>query len=170
MYLEFSILHLPLFALTSSTVMPKEPDSIEKKIASLQKFLAQNPKVSMAELDLQSVEQVDALAWKGFSKQKSEILTQLKGYQRLSKIDTKQPPTVLLHLLREGIHSALQIASMPLPTFLLRHTAPFDGDKQRAEAYYHRAEAVRSRIVIQYMAIKQGHEPHFRSTKGSQVS
>jgi hypothetical protein len=145
--------------------MSKTLDSSGKKLAFLQKFLDQNPDLGIENLDLQAADISEQFQWKGLSRQRKEVLEQLRGYQRLLKINPAQEQQTLMHLLQEGIHSALQIAALPLPRFIEMYGGAFGGDAEAATVYYQRAAAIRSRILLEYMAIKQGHEPHVRSSR-----
>ena len=132
----------------------------------LNKFIKQNSKTDFTTVNLSETTKIDDLNWKRLGKYKEDILKQLKAYQRLLRIMPEGTAhKIIMSLLQKGIHSAVQIASIPKQQFIATYLPVFGKDKKSIEAFYAHAMAVRSRILIQYMNTLQNNEPHITSTK-----
>jgi hypothetical protein len=64
-----------------------------------------------------------------------------------------------------GLHSAVQIANMPKPTFLAQWATLFPGDEELGEVVYQNAVARRAFVALHYVRKAQGNEPHYRAAR-----
>lgn len=64
-----------------------------------------------------------------------------------------------------GLHSAVQIANMPKPTFFAQWATLFPGDEELGEVVYQNAVARRAFVALHYVRKAQGNEPHYRAAR-----
>lgn len=132
---------------------------------NLIKFLNQNQAVDFLIFNLQDEEIVSALNFKNLKRKQTEILFQIKAYQRLIRIIPEKNQDVALSLIQAGIHSALQIAAMTRKDFMTKCAGLFSGNDNLADVIYKNALEKRSVILIQYMNLLQNGEPHMSSAR-----
>jgi hypothetical protein len=131
----------------------------------LAQFLAQNSIVDFQFFNLQDEESINGLHFENLEAQKSELISLLKAFQRLLRIIPEKNKDAALALMKEGIHSALQIAAMTRKDFMGRCANLFDDDGKLADAIYKNALKKRSMILIQYMNMLQNAEPHISAAR-----
>ena len=68
-------------------------------------------------------------------------------------------------MLEIGLHSAVQIANMPKPTFLSEWAHIFSGDEKLGEVVYQNAVARRAFVALHYVRKVQSNEPHYRAAR-----
>lgn len=125
------------------------------KTTSLEKILSQNRDIDWRSFDLYSDSTLASLSWKGIGKQKGATIDLLKGYQRLVRLLDSNDTSIAIPLLQQGIHSALQIAGMPQTQFFSQFGDLWTDSTESADAVYQRAVQVRSKLLLEYMKIKQ---------------
>ena len=132
-------------------------------LKDLNAFLRKNKTVDFRTSDLQHLSSLEAYKWNGLEDQKESVSEQLKAYQRLLRVVPHDQENLAKDLLKRGICSSLQIASVPKSTFIQNNLKVFDGDRVLAEKVYMRALAVRKAVALQYIARQQRAEPHARA-------
>lgn len=147
------------------TVDSRNKDSLNTDY--LIKFLDQNQDVDFLVFDFRDEESLGKLNFKGLTKKRTELVFQAKAFQRLIRIIPEQNREVALFLMKEGIHSALQIAAMTRKDFMGKFARTIRDDDKLADAIYKRALEKRSVILIQHMNILQNEEPHISSARFS---
>ena len=138
----------------------------DKVFRHLDTFILQNEKIDFKTISPSEISASEYINWKKLSRQKEEILNQLKPYQRLLKIMPEGTThDIIISLLEEGIHSAAQIASIPSHLFISQYLPLFGNDKDYIENFYKNCQAIRSRLLVQFMNKLQNNELHINSTK-----
>nr|VFK12249.1 MAG: hypothetical protein BECKLPF1236B_GA0070989_10324 [Candidatus Kentron sp. LPFa] len=142
--------------------------NITVDVKNLDAFLRKNKSLDLRKADLRHKPGIEACKWTGLEQEKGTLLPQLKAYQRLLRVlpdDSAVPNTanIAKALLKKGIHSALQIAYTPKKTFIEDNSKIFAGDADLAERVHRRAVACRKGVVLKYMHLSQGLEPHARA-------
>jgi hypothetical protein len=137
----------------------------KKNLDAVSGFLKRSPDVDIRKIDLQSENLSVHLEEKKSGKITDETIELLKAYQRLVRIIPDEYSDIAPVFLREGIHSAIQIASMAKNDFIdvCRDKCGINPDI--AETVYRNAQAKKSEIVVQYMKSYQDNEPHIKSAK-----
>lgn len=97
--------------------------------------------------------------------ERERLIPLLKAYQRLLLVLPVGEEARALPLLGAGLHSAIQIASIPRPDFLARWTALFPGEEALGEAVHQSAIARRSYLLLHHIHSLQNNEPHYRSAR-----
>jgi hypothetical protein len=133
----------------------------------LVKFLDQNQDVDFLVFNLQDEEHLGRLNFESFTKKKPEIVFLIKAFQRLIRIIPEKNREAALALMKEGMHSALQIAAMTRKDFMGKFADMFHDNGKLADAIYKSALEKRSMILIQYMNILQNGEPHISAARFS---
>lgn len=95
--------------------LSKLSDEAHAKFTAL---LKRNPDVDWRAFQFREVGLVDRLDWSG--DEQAELLPWLKAYQRLLHILPPAEDRRALSLLQIGLHSAIQIASLPVDDFSRR--------------------------------------------------
>lgn len=129
--------------------------TVPVKTTSLEKVLSHNQEVDWRTYDLYSETKLSSLSWKGIGKQKAATIELLKGYQRLLRLVGTDNGPIAIGLLRKGVHSALQIAAMARTQFISEFKNLWPDSEESAEIVYQRALQVRSKLLLEYMKIKQ---------------
>lgn len=145
--------------------MNKEIHFSEDRLQFLERLLKQNQEIDFKLFHLQNKEKVLGLNWDDLPGNQDDIIFLLKAYQRLIRILPEQDSSTVIALLRENLHSAIQIASIPKLQFMKRYTKVFDGKKEVAETVYKNALQKRSQLMLQYMNVVQNNEPHIKATR-----
>lgn len=123
----------------------------QNRFANLKKWLAQNKKVDLLTATFNNPASVDAMNWKKLEDQKTEIIPQLKAYQRLLKILPRKNNKLILNLLGANIHSAIQVASMPKQSFITTYSNLFSGKEAAAEVFYDKALAIKTQLLLKHV-------------------
>ncbi|MEZ4851157.1 MAG: hypothetical protein R3B93_21595 [Bacteroidia bacterium] len=138
----------------------------DKVFLHLDTFIRQNEKIDFKTASPSEISANSQVDWKRLNSYKDEILNQLKPYQRLLKIMPEGTThDIIISLLEEGIHSAAQIASIPSHLFISQYLPLFGNDKDYIENFYKNCQAIRSRLLVQFMNKLQNNELHINSTK-----
>ena len=132
----------------------------ETDIRRLFKFLDQNSGFDFLSANLINSKTIDRLNWKGFTKNKDRLISLLKIYQRLLRILPAGNRALLESLIAAGLHSAIQIASMPKSKFVQEYGELFGNDHELIENTYQKAVAIRSQLLLKHISKIQIAEPH----------
>ncbi len=130
-------------------------------------FLGQNQGVDFLVFNLQDEENISRLNFDNLAEKKAALVPQIKAFQRLLRIIPEKDQEAALALMKQGIHSALQIAAMTRRDFMGRFADLFQDSGKLADAIYKNALEKRSAILIQYMNILQNGEPHISAARFS---
>ncbi|NEQ65196.1 MAG: hypothetical protein F6K21_06800 [Symploca sp. SIO2D2] len=132
----------------------------------LNAFLEKNNKIDFRTADLLHSANLNKYGFNEVETGETEsLIEQLKAYQRMLRVVPRDKEELAEKLLKNGIKSALQIASQPKKVFIQKNLETiFDGDVAIAEQVYRRAIAVRKAVALQYIARVQQAEPHARTT------
>ncbi len=95
---------------------------------------------------------------KGLGKYPENNLPLLAAYQRLLKISPQADQRILLALLKEGIQSALQVATIPRQQFLSKFKGLFNNEEKTINQFYNNAQVIKTRILLQFMNRQQNQE------------
>ena len=133
----------------------------------LKQFLDQNRGVDFQFFDLRDEVSINGLNFENLTDQKTELISLLKGFQRLIRIIPEKNRDAALLLMKQGVHSALQIAAMTRRDFLGKYAGLFNDNEVLADAIYKSALKKRSMILVQYMNILQNGEPHISAARFS---
>lgn len=68
-------------------------------------------------------------------------------------------------LVERGLHSAVQIANLPLPRFLAEWQAIFPGEEKLGEIVYQKAVARKAFVALHYVRKVQDSEPHYKAAR-----
>ena len=134
-------------------------------IKRLNKFIDKNSGLDLLAANLLNINTIDSQNWKGFEKFKDQLIGQLKVYQRLLRILPTNDQDLIYSLINAGIHSAIQIASIPKSKFIREYGSLFNKDSELIEKFYQKAVAIRSQILIKHIANIQKAEPYASSSK-----
>lgn len=138
--------------------MPTKIKTKAPGFKNLDVFLQQNTNLNLSSTNLNDPSIISSLDWKGVAKNKTEVCQQLKAYQRLSLLLSKNSLPILTALLEEGIHSAVQIASISKSQFTSKYAHCFGDESELIEPFYAKALAVRSNLLLKYMNNMQNKE------------
>ena len=141
-----------------------EIDLSPQNIEDLTKFIEQNKKVNFVIFDLNSQANVDKLNFSNLKK-KEQLLPLIKAYQRILRVLPDKNKAPALALLKEGIHSALQIAAMTRKDFLGKCSLLFGDDCELAGKIYRNALNKKSLLLVQHMNALQNNEPHISAAR-----
>jgi hypothetical protein len=108
---------------------------------------------------------LQALRWQEHEGEHEELIPLLKAYQRLLHILPPSEDHRALPLLQAGLHSAIQIASMPLDQFVQTWAALFPGEAALGEAVHRNAINRRSHLLLHHVNAVQSSEPHYRAAR-----
>jgi len=144
------------------TTKKKTPQASQFK--DLNKFLRQNKNLDWNKVNFVNQKQLEDLNWKGLENNRGKVLKEVKAYQRLVRILGENDPKTIRALLKENIHSAIQIAAMPKKEFKKQCAAIFKKD-ERMDEVYKKATAIRSQLLLLYMNNLQNSEPHANQMK-----
>lgn len=141
-------------------VVPKPSARTAQSFRKLNSFLDANPSLDLGSIDLFDDDRIASLSWKGIGKQREEVLSQLRTYQRLVRLAGDADRAVITGLMARGIGSAMHIAAMPKPRFFASFGDLFAADADAMQRVYHKALAMRSALLLTYLRTRQGLEPH----------
>ncbi len=131
----------------------------------LSKFLRQNKNMNLDTINLTKDDIVSKLNWKGLKNESEEILKQLKGYQRLYRVLEEDNTKLILALLKQNIHSAIQIGAMTQKQFINDYAKTFKNDVECMKRAYQKAGTIRNQLVLRYMEYTQNREAHATQIK-----
>lgn len=89
----------------------------------------------------------------------------LKAYQRVIRILPNGEERCALPLLESGLHSAIQIASIPKHAFERHWAALFPGEEALGLTVYRAALSRRSQLLHRHLHQIQRNEPHYRAAR-----
>ncbi|WP_299453293.1 hypothetical protein [uncultured Microscilla sp.] len=143
--------------------MPTKSTAKDNSLEQLNKLLRQNKKVDFKTFNLLSAKELESLNWSKISKKdRPKVLKQAKAYQRLLRLLGEHHPKIAKELLKQNLHSAVQIASIPQKKFMNDFLSVFK-DEDLMKKFYARALATRSKVLLKYMNIVQNRQPHAKS-------
>jgi len=145
--------------------MTPQIDVNETDIINLKSFLEQNRSIDFKKFNLLDEVNTANLNWSAFDDIREKLLAHLKGYQRLIRIIPEEKEEAAFLLLKNGIHSALQICSMSRKEYMNNVSTGFSGDLKTAEKIYGNALEKRGIILLQYMNMLQKNEPHITAAR-----
>ncbi len=135
------------------------------EIKRLFKFVDQNSGFDLLMANLLNEKTINSMNWKGFSKNKEQLTAQLKVYQRLLRVLPVDDRNLMEAMIKVGLHSAIQIASIPKSKFIAEYSALFNDDHELIETTYQKAQAIRSQLLIKHISALQKAEPHTAESK-----
>lgn len=127
-------------------------------------FLSNNRDTDFILLNLQDPDVQQGFNWSRTARHRESVLSSLQAYQRLLRIMPGPNRELILQLLQEGFHSALQVAAVPGPVFTERFVSHFGGDPALAARCHANAVAVKNRVLLRFMEARQRNEPHASQT------
>lgn len=136
-----------------------------KAIAS---FLQTNFSTNLARFNFNS-KNLNVLNWE--KQDQTKLLPQLKALQRLVRLTHDVDTAMALY--EQGLHSAIQIASIPKHKFVKQYASLFTQNgpaEAQANQVHQRAVARKTRAVLTYTAIAQHAAPHYRATRFNNLS
>ena len=131
--------------------MPPTDENQLGDLTYLEKWIKQNKKVDLQVAKLNDEATLSSFKWTGLESNKEAVQKQLKAYQRLLNILPKKNHELIMSLLGENIHSAIQIASLPKQTWLEKYAQLFSPKSISAEAFYEAAVAIKSRLLLKHL-------------------
>ena len=141
------------------------PTKSTNSLEELNKFLRQNKKIDFKTFDFLNAKKLESLNWSKIAKKdRPKILKQAKAYQRLLRLLGEHHPKIAKELLKQNLHSAVQIASIPQKKFMREFLSVFKGE-ELMKKFYARALATRSKVLLKYMNIVQNGQSHAKSVK-----
>lgn len=136
---------------------------VEIDTAILRRLLRSNPSIEWREVALDSEELRCRVG--SDSLVAADVLALLAAYQRLVRILPDGEDERALSLLERGIHSAIQIASIPQRQFERRWDSIFPGEAEIGLAVYRSARRRRAVLLHRRMNDLQQNEPHYRASR-----
>lgn len=127
-------------------------------------LLKVNPTVKLQRFNFLNEQAVVALDWQGVDQE--ELLPQLKALQRLIRLTGSQKIAEALY--HQGLHAAVQIASMPQHQFVKQYATVVGGTAQ-AKQVHQKALASKSQAVLTYTALAQQASPYYQAMRGSNL-
>lgn len=134
-------------------------------LAKLQYIIEVNKTVDWRAFSFENPNQLRALRWQEHEGEREALLPLLKAYQRVLHILPVGKEYHSLPLLLSGLHSAIQIASMPKADFLRQWASLFPEEAALGEAVYQNAISRRSYLLLQHIQSVQSSEPHYRAAR-----
>jgi hypothetical protein len=132
-------------------------------ITQLQQLIGANSSVEWRVIALDDPAALAALEWRALE---PPVMTPLlKAYQRLLRILPASEDRCALPLLESGLHSAIQIASLPRDEFARRWAALFPGEDALGLAVHRAALSRRGELLLQHVNNVQRNEPHYRAAR-----
>lgn len=145
--------------------MSTKSTSKQNPLKELDKLLRQNKKIDFKTFNLLNAKALESLNWgKIAKKDQPKVLKQAKAYQRLLRLLGEHHPKIAKELLKRGIHSAVQVASIPQKKFMSEFLSIFK-DEDLIKKFYARALATRSKVLLKYMNIVQNNQLHTKAVK-----
>jgi hypothetical protein len=132
-------------------------------LAELQYLFDVNASIDWRVVALGDPGALDALAWCDLEPKTMTPL--LKAYQRLVRILPVSEEHRALPLLESGVHSAIQIASLPQDEFLRRWAALFPGEEALGRSIHRAALRRRGDLLLHHINEVQNNEPHYRAAR-----
>jgi hypothetical protein len=145
--------------------MPTMQGMTDEASSRLRHLIEANDKIDWRTFSFGDPSQLQALRWQEHEGEREALLPLLKAYQRLLHILPVGKEHCSLPLLRIGIHSAIQIASMPKAEFIRQWTSLFPDEAALGEAVYQNAISRRSYLLLQHIQSVQSSEPHYRAAR-----
>ncbi len=141
----------------------------DDRFEGLNKFLRQNQKVDFKSTNFLNPKNLENLNWKGLVDKQDDVLRQVKAYQRLARVLGENNSKVIKALLKENIHSAIQIAAMQKQEFMQKYEKAFGKDKELMTKAHQKAVAIRSRLLLKHMEIIQNAQPHAKVAQANNL-
>lgn len=144
-----------------------EPMTVEQPafdVRALEELLRMNPSV-----DWRAHSQPDPLSFVSLrmppEADRLAVVSALKGYQRLLAVLPQGEEGRALPLLKAGLHSAVQIASLPRAEVAEVWETLFPGEAELGEQVRRNAIARRSQVALHYVRSLQSNEPHYLAAR-----
>jgi hypothetical protein len=134
-------------------------------LSKLQYIIEVNKSVDWRTFSFGSPSQLQSICWQEHEGEREALLPLLKAYQRLLHILPVGQEHRSLPLLLSGLHSAIQIASMPKADFIRQWASLFPAQAALGEAVYQNASSRRSYLLLQHIQSVQSSEPHYRAAR-----
>jgi hypothetical protein len=131
-------------------------------------FVGQNKKLDIRTADFLNHTTIASYNWAYLKNHQAEVIDELKKWQRVTRLLPENKKRIAAKLLKKGIHSAHQIASISRQTFLNDYEKVFGGDHELMVQVHDKARAIRSQIVLKYAEYVQSREPHFKRVNRTQ--
>ncbi|HEX8110984.1 MAG TPA: hypothetical protein VF516_24795 [Kofleriaceae bacterium] len=138
-------------------------DTDRFSLANLKQLIEMNPSIDWGAVVLDDPGRRAAIDWRELDPE--TMVPLVKAYQRLMHILPPGEERRALPLLESGLHSAIQIASIPRDEFLRRWGALFPGDEALGLAVHRAALGRRSELVLHHIHEVQRNEPHYRAAR-----
>jgi hypothetical protein len=132
-------------------------------LAGLKGLIEANPSVDWRFVALDGEQTQSTIDLRGLPP--NTALRLLRAYQRLVRILPIGEEHHALPLLASGLHSAIQIASIPQRQFERHWAELFPGDEALAVTVYRVALGRRSDLLHRHMNNIQRNEPHYRTAR-----
>ncbi len=130
---------------------------------TLQTLLRSNPTTDWRRFVLDTEASLSTLELDGVSPHVA--LPLLQAYQRIVRILPPGEERRAEALIDAGLHSAIQIASIPKHVFLTQWSELFPEEEALAQNVYRAALSRRSELLHQHLNEVQRNEPHYRATR-----
>jgi hypothetical protein len=145
--------------------MPTTMKITDVALSNLQRLLDANPSVDWRAFSFDDPSLLAGLARPDLEAARDALIPLLKAYQRLLYILPASEDRRALPLLGAGLHSAIQIASMPVDQFAQTWDALFPDEAALGEAVHRNAVIRRSNLLLHHVSAVQSSEPHYRATR-----
>lgn len=136
---------------------------VETDTSTLRRLLRSNPSIDWRNVDFDSKELHRRVVPEPLAL--ADALSLLASYQRLLRILPVGEDERALPLLERGIHSAIQIASIPQRQFERCWDAIFPGEAELGVTVYRAARRRRAVLLHHRMNELQQNEPHYRAAR-----
>lgn len=137
----------------------------EENMQKLAVFIEQNKTTDFKLADLSKNETIENFQWTGLENDKDELVPLILAYQRVLRFLPENKEAVAMTLLRNEIHSALQIVAVSRKVFMNSCLELFNGDTALAETVYQNACDIRSGLLVKYIDGFQKQEPHISAAR-----
>lgn len=134
-------------------------------LSNLRRLLEANPSVDWRAVSIDDPGLFAGLSWRDLEAARDDLIPVLKAYQRLLYILRPSEDHRALPLLGAGLHSAVQIATIPQDQFTQTWAALFPGEAALGEAVHRNAINRRSHLLLHHVSAVQSSEPHYRATR-----
>lgn len=141
---------------------------LDKKRIKL--FLEANPTINIQTFNFFDHQSIQKLEWD--HQDAAKLLPQLKALQRLLRLTNNLETAEALY--ENGLHAAVQIATIPQHKFIKQYAALFKPNgttaAEQAKKVHRLALARKSQALLTYTAIAQHTAPHYRATRFDNLS
>lgn len=132
----------------------------ERKLFSL---ISNHGDVDFYSYNLKKKDWEKAFNWNAYFDNFQTFRTLIYAYQRLLRVLPEGNQEIIAHLLRNNIHSALQISSMPFERFCRLWVDMNEETRELLRTAYKNSLQRKSMTTLQYINHLQKNEPHFKN-------